>query len=369
MRAWTAALIGLALLLVLFLGPGFAKRAEATNLVGGIAARNLIESPIIRGRPIPVAQQKPSECFSLLIAGPIDETRVEYKGLLSRKRGVDIALDALIARGWDQSSTNFGIIRVPWTGIVEQRVPDRNALSGRQKPNVIAGMVFRRVRFGNEVPFALWDVFDRVNFEVPISSKGRLLSGVDEGQLHVHWVADREDAVVRAIYSYPSPVGLDGRLSGVTDGHDNRHYAPNGGEYQNTSRSSQPKSESGYRLALSKPPLWYFAAVFGASCVCFLAGLIFFFGLQPTSPRYIQRQDIGFGLILVSILIAVVGCATGFSISWSSTDPAPSQERTGLISRDGLWNPFAEEQAAESWWLPCLKISKSSLNIFARRVA
>lgn len=288
----------LACLLLIFLGLGFAKRADAGALVGGIATRDHIEQPFGRIGLVAVAQQKPSGCLPPLIAGPINKTRVEYERFLSRKRSIDIALGALVTRGWNQRGTDFRIIRVAWARIVEQRVPDRNALSGRQEPNVITGMILGRVRFGNGVALAPGNVFDRVNFEAPIPLECGFQPRIDESQYDTHWLSNHERPMVGSVYPHPSPVGFNGRVSSIYDAPD-KGYKSGGAD-----EDSQTANNVGY-----KPIVLFISAV-----MVFAGWPMFIYGLRR--DRYwicgigLSASLLGggsiFGLLLYVTLEALV---------------------------------------------------------------
>jgi hypothetical protein len=215
----------------------------AASLVGGVAARNFVEHPAGSGRSVAVTEQKTSRRLSPLVTGPVNKTGVEYKGFAPGNRGVNVSLHAAIADVWNFDRAKPWVVGIPRVGGMEQRMPNRRSLSGREETNSIACIVSRQCRVGDESAIIFWNVFDRVNFEIPVPSEGRFSSSIDEGQLYIHWFCGDKDAMVGSVYPYPSSVRLDSGFTRVTDALPEQNALPpskEGGSEDNKDSSSFP---------------------------------------------------------------------------------------------------------------------------------
>jgi hypothetical protein len=60
-------------------------------------------------------------------------------------------------------------------------------------------------------------------------------------------------------------------------------------------------------LALAEPPPWYWLSLFGLTVPLAIAGLILLFGFQSKRPATVARQNLGFGIVVVSICFLLLG--------------------------------------------------------------
>ncbi|HVY14960.1 MAG TPA: hypothetical protein VHB27_07020, partial [Rhodopila sp.] len=187
------------------------------TLVGGSC--NFVEAPFGWGRSALVSEQKTGRCLPLLVASPVDKADIEYKGFASVERGVNVSLCVAIALEWNVSGANFGVIFIPRRGIMEQCMPNRGSLSSREEAQTITCFVSGQWRIGNKGFIRQRNMFDRVNFEIPIPTQGRFSSGIDESQQDRHGLCDGERAVIRSVYTHPSPVSFNGGIVRI-------NYAP-----------------------------------------------------------------------------------------------------------------------------------------------
>jgi hypothetical protein len=192
---------------------GFIAPVHAGSLLGGITAQALVETPKVWRHSILITEEKPGRCFPLFFAGPVNKTRIENKGFLPPKGGVDITLGAGVTHVWNFRSSDLRIVGT--CGVMEQCRPDTNALSWREQMNVITGTVSSGAQFRDGIALAFWNVADRINLETPVSPKRRLSPCVDDSQLDVNWFAIDKNSVIRAVDSYPGSIGLNGRIIGV----------------------------------------------------------------------------------------------------------------------------------------------------------
>jgi hypothetical protein len=163
---------------------------------------------------------------------------------------------------------------------MEQRGPNRGALSVWEETNPVARLISRQLRVDNEIPISFRNVFDRVNSETPISSESGFPSSIDESQLYIHWFCGAKFAVIRSVYSHPSPVRRDSGQTGVAytpSDSDNTHKREDGGD---TGDAVQPfrhlyLHSRGGNLFEPYAPLYMFVAFFVCPILVGLVGLIF----------------------------------------------------------------------------------------------
>ena len=120
-------------------------------------------------------------CLSPLIARPVNNTGVEYKGFAPCKRSVDVTLHSAITDVWNFGRAKSGSLVSPGTGVWNTvgQIEVPSPYGGRLIPSHASFRDNAQVR--NEIAIGFWDVFDRLNFETPIPPEGGFPSGIDEG--------------------------------------------------------------------------------------------------------------------------------------------------------------------------------------------